>query len=171
MDTDVYNIGEVVEFTVTNDGSRTLDCAGDPPAFVVKTQGINGAWGTKIGNDTPDTSKKSTLAPGASTPPYRFVTDGWTPGRYRIVLDCGVVREFILKPNPTPEPTPLETPVLNGTVNSPVNETVTIPAGPAAGAPANATVTVPLNTPAPPLSSLRYAGNGILNNGPGSNTR
>ena len=107
-DTDIYNIGEVVEFTVTNDGSRTLPCAGDPPSFSVKYQGVNGAWVTRMGYETPDTSKKSSLAPGASTTTYRFITGGWDPGRYRIVHDCGVVREFILKPNPALAATPVE---------------------------------------------------------------
>src|SRR5208337_5031061 len=115
---DIYNIGEVVEFTVTNDGSRTLDCAGDPPQFSVKFHATKGNSVTRIGNGTPDTSKKSSLAPGASTTTYRFVTDGWDPGRYRIVHDCGVVREFILRPVPTLAATPVETLSLNETVNS-----------------------------------------------------
>jgi hypothetical protein len=152
-DTDIYNIGEVVEFTVTNDGSGTLDCAGDPPSFSVKFQGINGAWATRMGTDTPDTAKKSTLKPGASTAIYRFVTDSWDPGRYRIVQDCGVVREFILKPNPALTATPAENiaPDENATttITVPVNATPGSPAG----TPANATVTIPFHTKGLPTTS------------------
>ncbi len=100
MDTDIYNIGEVVEFTVTNDGSQSLDCAGAPPSFSVKFQAVNGVWATRMGTEKPNESAKYTLAPGASTQVYRFVTTGWDPDRYRIVSDCGVVREFILRPVP-----------------------------------------------------------------------
>jgi hypothetical protein len=161
-DTDVYNIGEVVEFTVTNDGSRTLDCAGDPPAFSVKSQGINGAWGTRMGKDTPDAAKKSTLAPGASTQTYRFITDGWAPGRYRIVHDCGVVREIILKQTPVMVTTPGEDLSTNVTLNT----TIAVPdhdAGGSSGtAPGNTTVSHPFSTPALPSTSSRTAIPGIL---------
>ena len=153
MDTDIYNIGEVVEFTVTNDGSGTLDCAGDPPSFSVKFQGTSGAWATRMGTDTPDTTKKSFLKPGESTAIYRFVTDSWDPGRYRIVHDCGVVREFILKPNPALAATPTDTippEIANTTLTAPVNATPGSPAG----APANATVTLPPSTKGLPTTSL-----------------
>jgi hypothetical protein len=100
MDTDLYNIGEVVQFTVTNRGSGTLHCAGYPPSFSVKFQGINGAWITRLGPEKPNATQTSSLEPGKSTQVYAFVTSGWEPGRYRIVHDCGVVREFILRPVP-----------------------------------------------------------------------
>jgi hypothetical protein len=153
MDTDIYNIGEVVEFTVTNDGSGTLVCAGDPPSFSVKFQGINGAWATRMGTDTPDTAKKSSLKPGASTSIYRFVTDGWDPGRYRIEHDCGVVREFILKPNPALAATPTET-IPPETANTTLTATGNATPGSPAGAPPNATVTLPFNTKGLPTTSL-----------------
>ncbi|MDD5143657.1 hypothetical protein [Methanoregula sp.] len=113
MDTDIYNIGEVVEFTVTNDGSGTLQCAGDPPAFSVITQTPRGTWSTKMGNSRPDNGSGSSLAPGASTRQYTFVTTGWEPGRYRIVHDCGVEREFLVRelPSATISVTPSLTPV------------------------------------------------------------
>jgi hypothetical protein len=160
MDTDIYNIGEVVEFAVTNDGSRTLDCAGDPPSFSVKSQGINGAWGTRMGKD-PDTEKRSSLAPGASLPAYRFISDGWAPGRYRIVHDCGVVREFILKPAPVPVTTPPATISQNVTMNTTTPVPVTIVKGSSGTAPANATGTHPFNTTALPSTSSRTPVTGI----------
>ncbi|MGA2917018.1 hypothetical protein [Methanoregula sp.] len=167
MDTDVYNIGEVVEFTVRNDGSRTLDCAGDPPKFSVKFQGINGAWGIRMGNETPDNSQKSSLGPGASTTTYRFVTEGWAPGRYRIVHDCGVVREFILRPVPTLAATPVEITSPNETVNAtiaiPINSTTVPGIYPSA----DVTGTLPPYTPAHPSTSSHTTGTGILSDGQG----
>jgi hypothetical protein len=100
MDTDLYNLGEVVQFTVTNRGSGTLDCAGEPPAFSVKFQGINGAWVTRLGTVQPNETRHTVIEPGASTQQYAFVTAGWEPGRYRIVHDCGVVRPSIATVTP-----------------------------------------------------------------------
>ncbi len=112
MDTDIYNIGEVVEFTVTNIGSGALQCAGDPPAFSVKTQSPGGSWTTKMVPNEPNRTVQSSLAPGASTQRYAFVTTGWEPGRYRIVQDCDVEHEFLLRALPavTPTVTPAVTP-------------------------------------------------------------
>jgi hypothetical protein len=119
MDTDIYNIGEVIEFTVTNNGSHSLSCAGSPPSFSVKFQAVNGIWATRMGTEKPNETVKSTLAPGTSTQVYRFVTTGWDPDRYRIVSDCGVFREFILRPVPAlvkmPEDLPSATPAVTGT--------------------------------------------------------
>lgn len=140
MDTDVYNIGEVVGFTVTNDGTAALSCAGSPPSFSVKFQTPHGTWATKMGKDEPDDSASSSLAPGASTQEYRFVTGGWEPGRYRIVHDCGVEREILLRAVPSPVATPA------ATVAAPAPSaaaTASPSASPAACPIGNATVTKP----------------------------
>jgi hypothetical protein len=105
MDTDVYNIGEVVEFYVINEGAGTLTCLNDPPSFSVKFQTGSGKWGTRMGTDTPVETNKTHLEHGKSSMVYRFITTGWEPNRYRIVSDCGVSREFLLRPSPTPVPT------------------------------------------------------------------
>ena len=143
-DTDIYNIGEVIEFTVTNDGSRSLNCAGNPPSFSVKFQAVNGVWATRMGTEKPNETVKSTLAPGNSTQVYRFVTTGWDPDRYRIVSDCGVVREFILRPVPAlgtmPEDFSAETPAGTGTG--------------AANSSAGNPLAAPHNTPAAPRSPV-----------------
>jgi hypothetical protein len=102
MDTDVYNIGEVVEFSVTNEGSGRLTCLNDPPIFSVKYQTGSGRWITRMGTETPVETNKTYIEPGKSSPMYRFITTGWEPNRYRIVSDCGVYREFLLRPVPTP---------------------------------------------------------------------
>jgi len=115
MDTDIYNPGEVVEFSVTNYGSSPLSCAGNPPGFSVKFQKTNGIWATRMGPGQPNETETTLLAPGTSTKIYRFVTDGWEPGRYRIVHDCGIVREILVRSPATPQPTPAPTvcPVTN----------------------------------------------------------
>jgi hypothetical protein len=118
MESDIYNIGEVVEFTVTNDGSGTLECAGEP-SFSVKFQAGNGRWATRMGTGEPDRSVKSTLAPGASTNVYRFVTTGWDPGRYRIVHDCGVERDILIRSLPAAVPTAVACPVMNASNTTP----------------------------------------------------
>lgn len=105
MDTDVYNLGEVVEFSVKNGGSGTLTCLHDPPTFSVKYQTGSGIWATREGTDAPAETNKSSIEPGKSSPAFRFVTTGWEPNRYRIVSDCGVYREFLVRPAPTPVPT------------------------------------------------------------------
>jgi len=105
MDTDVYNIGEVVEFSVVNEGAGTLKCLNDPPTFSVKFQTSNGKWATRMGTDKPVETNKTYLEHGKSTQMERFITTGWEPNRYRIVSDCGVYREFLLRPAPTPVPT------------------------------------------------------------------
>lgn len=105
MDTDVYNIGEVVEFDISSVCGETLECLNDPPTFSVKFQTGSGAWATKMGKDSPVETNKSYINAGKSSPVYRFVTTGWEPNRYRIVSDCGVSREFLLRPSPTPVPT------------------------------------------------------------------
>jgi len=105
MDTDVYNQGEVVEFFISNEGRGTLECLNDPPTFSVKFQTGSGIWATRMGTDTTVKTNKTYLDAGKSTQAYRFITSGWEPNRYRIVSDCGVSREFLIRPAPTPVPT------------------------------------------------------------------
>jgi hypothetical protein len=116
MDTEVYTIGEVVEFVITNEKTRDLICLNDPPSFSVRYQKGNGQWVTRMGEENPVQGTRTSLKPGESTAPYRFVTGGWAPGRYRIISDCGVLREFLLRepvtvtpagtPCPPAEPAP-----------------------------------------------------------------
>ncbi|RPI39717.1 MAG: hypothetical protein EHM53_04720 [Methanoregulaceae archaeon] len=100
MDTDVYNIGEVVEFVITNEKNHDLSCSDNPPSFSVRYQGGTGQWVTRMGEEHPAPGNTSSLKPGESTAPFRFITTGWAPGRYRIVSDCGVSREILLRALP-----------------------------------------------------------------------
>jgi hypothetical protein len=97
MDTDVYNIGEVVEFVISSEKNHDLSCTNDPPTFSVRYQKGNGQWLIRMGEENPAPGNTLKLTLGESTAPYRFVTTGWAPGRYRIVSDCGVSREFLLR--------------------------------------------------------------------------
>lgn len=115
MDTDVYNAGEVVEFSVINNGLLPLECTNTPPEFRVTFQTGSGRWATKMGPEVAVKGNSSYLQNGESTKFYRFVTDGWEPGRYRIVSDCGVERDILVRGIPTPAPTPTPCPVGNGT--------------------------------------------------------
>lgn len=104
MDTDVYNLGEVVEFVVTNEKNHDLSCSDNPPSFSVRYQKGTGTWVTRMGEENPPPGNTTKLKPGESTAPYRFVTEGWAPGRYRIVTDCGVSREILLHAPPSVTP-------------------------------------------------------------------
>jgi hypothetical protein len=104
METDVYNLGEIVEFIVTNEKNHDLSCTNDPPSFSVRYQKGTGQWITRMGEENPAPGNATNLKPGESTAPYRFVTAGWTPGRYRIVSTCGVSREILLRALPSVTP-------------------------------------------------------------------
>lgn len=150
MNTDIYQPGEVVEFTVTNRGTVPLSCTANPPSFSVKSQGSNGIWATRMGPEKGQDPGTSRIEAGSSTQIYRFDTTGWEPGRYRIVHDCGIDREILLRPasgtTATPLPTPTPCMPVNGTSLTPqitidpigdqreyvpftVTGTTTIPAG------------------------------------------
>lgn len=116
MDTDVYNLGEVVEFIITNEKTSDLSCSNNPPSFIVRYQTGSGQWITRMGVENPPPGNTTHLRAGESTAPSRFVTSGWSPGRYRIISDCGVSREILLRalPSVTPAGTPCP-PALNTT--------------------------------------------------------
>jgi len=115
METDVYNAGEVVEFVVTNDGNKNLMSPNDKPWFSVKFQTGSGTWATKMGPQTPAVSNATFLRPGESSNVYRFLSEGWEAGRYRIVSDYGVERDILVRKIPVPSPIPTCTPAQNTT--------------------------------------------------------
>ncbi|MFA5268201.1 MAG: hypothetical protein WC379_09525 [Methanoregula sp.] len=104
MDSDVYNLGEVVDFVITNEKTGDLSCTNDPPTFSVRYQKGTGPWITRMGEENPAPGTTTHLKPGESTSPYRFITEGWAPGRYRIVTDCGISREILLRALPSATP-------------------------------------------------------------------
>jgi hypothetical protein len=118
-DTDIYNVGEVVEFTVTNTGLIPLECSATPPDFQVIFQTGSGRWATRMGPEAPVNGNLSFLKKGESTSTYRFVTGGWDPGRYRIVSDCGVERDILVRALPVPTPAVTLCPVTNVSTTTP----------------------------------------------------
>jgi len=119
VDSDVYNVGEVVEFTVTNTGLIPLECSNTPPDFRVIFQTGSGHWATRMGPEVSVKGNLSLLQKGESTSTYRFVTGGWDPGRYRIVSDCGVERDILVRALPVPTPAVSLCPVTNVTNMTP----------------------------------------------------
>jgi len=112
MDTDIYNVGEVVEFVITNDRNHDLSCTNTPPSFSVRYQKGTGQWVTRMGDENTTPGNSTNLEPGTSTAPYRFITAGWTPGRYRIVTDCGISREILLRSLPVTTPAVIPCPAM-----------------------------------------------------------
>jgi hypothetical protein len=127
MDSDVYNVGEVVEFKVINNDLLPLECSHAPPGFAVNFQTGNGKWAVKKGTEEPAKGNTSSLQKGESTPAYRFVSSGWEPGRYRIVSDCGPEHDILIRALPTPIPTVTQnqTPVICPP-SQPLNKTLWI---------------------------------------------
>jgi hypothetical protein len=119
IDSDVYNVGEVVEFSVINSGMLPLECSNTPPDFRVTFQTGTGRWATRMGPETPAKGNISYLKKGESTKIYRFVTGGWEAGRYRIISDCGAEREILIRALATPTTTVTTCPLVNATNTTP----------------------------------------------------
>jgi hypothetical protein len=122
----------VVEFVITNEKNSDLSCTNNPPSFSVRYQKGNGQWVTRMGAENPAPGSAANLKPGESTAPYRFVTTGWAPGRYRIVSDCGVSREILLRALRSVTPTSTSCPPAGNTspyirVNSVGNQYAGVP--------------------------------------------
>jgi hypothetical protein len=97
MDSEVYNQGEIIEFYLVNEGNETLTCAVTPPSFLIYRQIGNDSWEIPPGVSETLIDRISHLKPGESTRVRRLITTDWTPGLYKIVSDCGVSREFVLR--------------------------------------------------------------------------
>lgn len=104
MATDIYTEGDVVEFSIANEKSMDLSCRHDPPIFSVRYQKDTGQWVTRMGYENPPPGNTTNIRPGTSTEPYRFITTGWAPGRYRIVTDCDVSRDILIRAVPGTTP-------------------------------------------------------------------
>jgi hypothetical protein len=104
METDLYTSGDVVEFIITNEKAWDLSCRHDPPLFTVRYQQDTGQWVTRMGDENPPPGNNTKIGPGLSTEPYRFITTGWAPGRYRIVTDCDVSRDILIRAVPGTTP-------------------------------------------------------------------
>jgi len=93
MESDVYNQGEVIEFYVVNEGSESLLCD-YIPTFGVSQRMDDGSWRLLPESSQTASGGLRDWKPGEVSRTFRFATTGWMPGRYRIVFDCGIMREF-----------------------------------------------------------------------------
>jgi hypothetical protein len=97
MDFSVYNRGEVIEFYLVNEGTETLACNNTPPTFSIFRQTGNSSWEIQSEFEETKVPAISYLKPGESTRTQRITTTNLLPGRYMIVYDCGVLREFEIR--------------------------------------------------------------------------
>ena len=100
MDSDVYNQGEVVEFFVANSGTEPIRCGSSPFTYIVQYRKTDGSWVTLPEPSETVEPITSYLKPDQATATRRFATTGWPPGLYRIVYDCGISREFMVRTIP-----------------------------------------------------------------------
>lgn len=100
MDADVYNVGEVFEFYVVNEGPDSLVCANIQKSYTIAHIMDNGSY-QNVDTSGPVQPAISYMKPGEATIVFRVNTHQWLPGRYRIIFDCGgVSRDFILREYP-----------------------------------------------------------------------
>jgi hypothetical protein len=105
MDSDVYNIGEVVEFSVTNRSHVSDNCSDSPCSYRIAFQLENGSWQVLPEPMEPMDTTVEGPRYSSSCSSMRFATTNWTGGMYRIQYHCGVSRKFNLvvplRPTPT----------------------------------------------------------------------
>ncbi|MDD5188991.1 MAG: hypothetical protein PHF57_12370 [Methanoregula sp.] len=96
-DSEVYNRGDILEFYLKNKGCEMLMCANTPPSSWITYQNEDNSWTYITGLREKVSPRISHLMPRESTRVQRLNTTDWNPGRYRIVFDCSVSREFELQ--------------------------------------------------------------------------
>jgi hypothetical protein len=104
MDADVYNVGEIVEFYMVNQGSEPLPCYNSPITFRVYRHNENNTWDLQPEPQETVTDYLVYMKPGEKTRVFRLITTNWTPGRYKIASVCRVSREFEIREIPKVTP-------------------------------------------------------------------
>ncbi len=108
LDSDIYNLGEVIDFSlVTMNTTSPKGC--DILSFRVFIRSSDGIWKeipgpfrAYIPYRAPQPASTRYPGPEPSIPEYRFVTTGWISGYYKIQSDClGASHEFILRDIPS----------------------------------------------------------------------
>lgn len=105
MESDVYNLGEVIDFSLVTDKNAPLPTGCDLLSFRVFFRNTDGIWkelpGTfraNVPSRTPGPASTRFTGPEPSIPEYRLDTTGWIPGYYKIQSDCLLAsHEFILQ--------------------------------------------------------------------------
>lgn len=99
MKSDIFNQGEIIEFSVVNGGNETLGCWRTIPRQIYLYRQV-GVWESLTKPVGIHTDYGYYLQPGESTPIERLSTADLTPGHYKIVTECGVSREFEIRAAP-----------------------------------------------------------------------
>jgi len=105
MDSDVYNVGEVINFSLITDRQviPLNDC--DLFSFRVFFRNIDGSWKelpepfkAYFPYIAPQPASTAFPGPGHAIPEYHLITTNWTPGNYKIQSDClNASHEFIMR--------------------------------------------------------------------------
>jgi len=108
LNSDIYNTGEVIDFSLVMDRNATLPTGCDILSFRVFFRSTDGIWKelpgpfrANIPYRAPQPASTRFPGPEPSIPEYRLVTTGWIPGYYKIQSDClRASHEFILRDIP-----------------------------------------------------------------------
>jgi hypothetical protein len=110
MDSDVYNQGEIIEFSISNEGPDTITCVGDITECRLFFKKNDSSW-EELSRPvrayyaprptqpaSTDVHERSYMVPGRTPLNFHLITTNWAPGRYKIQSDClKASREFILR--------------------------------------------------------------------------
>jgi len=101
---EIYNIGEVVEFHVVTHGSDNRSCIYHPCSYRIAKLSENGSWQELPVPVEPMMTSFDGPRYRHSCEPVRISTTGWTRGRYRIqyFYYCGISKEFEMREYPVP---------------------------------------------------------------------
>lgn len=106
MESDSFVPGEVASFHIYNRGPGNLLCKTQDPSYAIFGMQENGTWNRQsIAFIRSNRTEELVLGVGDSTHEYRFVTAGWKPGQYQLVVNCetggrNLFHAFQLKPIP-----------------------------------------------------------------------
>lgn len=108
LNSDIYNVGEVIDFSLVTDRNTTLPLGCDLLSFRVFIRSSDGIWKEIPGPFRANIPYRAPLpastrfpGPKPSIPEYRLITTGWIAGNYKIQSDClQAFHEFILRDIP-----------------------------------------------------------------------
>ena len=99
-DAETYNIGEVVEFELTNKTPGRGKCDDHPCSYRLLKLAANGTWQFMDWPENTWTAAPGTVQYEPGCYPLHFSTNEWTPGQYRIQYACGVYKIFTVREVP-----------------------------------------------------------------------
>jgi hypothetical protein len=100
MDANIYNVGEVVEFSVFNESPGTGRCTDHPCSYRIARLVKNESWQVLRTPLVTMLPFSGSTYYERSCQPMHFATNNWLPGRYRIQYRCGIFQEFVVREIP-----------------------------------------------------------------------